>query len=94
MGPRKPFKIDDKDPDLELFEQCIANFHPEFYVLKKNGEPSYKHPDFCKLIFRLRYIPGNTEPYDLHALNLLTDVDISHFMHDALCVVEGPFLSK
>ncbi len=88
MGPRKPFKIDEKDPDLELFEQCVANFHPEFYVLKKNGDPSYEHPYFWKRTVRFRYIPGNTEPYDLHALNLLTDVDISHFMHDALCVVE------
>ncbi|MGR5452261.1 hypothetical protein ACP3V3_21425 [Vibrio sp. PNB22_3_1] len=88
MASRESFKIDKNDPDLLMFEQVIANFHPEFYALKQNGKPSYEYPDFWKLTLRFNYIPGNTDPYDLHALNLLTDIDISHYTHDAICVVE------
>ncbi|MEZ9275517.1 hypothetical protein AB4121_08915 [Vibrio sp. 10N.286.54.B2] len=91
MAPRKPFRIDNNDPDLQLFEQCVTKFHPEFYALKQNGQSSYEHPEFWKRTLKFKDIPGNTAPYDVHALHLFSYIDIRHYLHDALCAVETTF---
>ncbi|WIH19061.1 hypothetical protein [Photobacterium damselae] len=84
MAPRESFKIDKNDPDLQTFEQVIANFHPEFYALKQNGQPSYEHPDFCKRTLEFKYIPGNKEPYDIFSLNIMTESQADEFINNKL----------
>lgn len=84
MAPRESFKIDKNDPDLLMFEQAIANFHPEFYALKQNGKPSYEHPDFCEKTLEFKYIPGNKEPYDIFSLNIMTKSQADEFINNKL----------
>ncbi|WP_305370882.1 hypothetical protein [Photobacterium leiognathi] len=90
MAPRESFKIDKNDPDLKTFEQAIANFHPEFYALKQNGQPSYEHPDFCEKVLTFTHLPGCNEPYDILAMNLLNEDDIKHYLHDCLVLLGRP----
>ncbi|MCD9464486.1 hypothetical protein CJF25_16090 [Photobacterium phosphoreum] len=91
MAPRENFKIDKNDPDLLMFEQAIANFHPEFYALKQNGQPSYEHPDFCEKVLKFTHLPGCNEPYEILAMNLLNEDDIKHYLHDCLVLLGRPF---
>ncbi|WP_318496161.1 hypothetical protein [Photobacterium leiognathi] len=91
MAPRENFKIDKNDPDLLMFEQAIANFHPEFYALKQDGQPSYEHPDFCEKVLKFTHLPGCDEPYDILAMNLLNEDDIKHYLHDCLVLLGRPF---
>jgi hypothetical protein len=87
MVKRESFKIDPNDPDLKMFEEAIANFHPEFYALKQDGKPSYEHPDFCEITLEFSYLPGNKDPYDIHALNLFTIRDMEDYLQDALYTI-------
>lgn len=107
MSKRQPFKIDPNDPDLQTFEQYITNYHPELYVLKQNGQPSYEHPEFWKHTRQITsqpseqrkpagmfYLPGNTDPYDIYALNLFTQKDIDIYINDVLYVLGKPFVQQ
>lgn len=84
MAKRESYKIDPNDPDLKMFEEAIANFHPEFYALKQDGKPSYEHPDFCERTLKFSYLPGNKDPYDIHALNMMTREHTDQFINDKL----------
>lgn len=84
------FKISPNDPDLEMFEKCITNFHPEFYVLKQNGKPSYEHPDFCEKTLGFDYLPGCKDDYDVLAMSLLNKDDIRFYVHENLVLLGRP----
>jgi hypothetical protein len=91
MVKRESFKIDPNDPDLKIFEEAIANFHPEFYALKQDGKPSYEHPDFCDKTLAFRYLPGSKDPYDIHALNLFDEDAVKFYLYESLVLLGRPF---
>jgi hypothetical protein len=78
--------IDEKDPDLKLFEQMLGQHIPEFIALAKAEQPSYNNPDFLKL--NLSLLPtekgvNERDNVDFNfALSLFTeDISVAYQQH-------------
>ena len=87
---KKSFKIDNQDSDLATFERVIAFTHPEFKALKKDGKPSYEHPQFHHVTPIFRFLPGNNEPYCIHALNMFEKEDVEDYAWECQTLLERP----
>lgn len=90
---RQPFTIDCKDKDLQIFELNIVEHHPELKQLKIGGKLSYEHPQFHELSIKVNDMPGNSKPYCIFAMNLLSWMTLKSTTGSVKHYWKDPFLS-
>ncbi|MEZ8037799.1 hypothetical protein [Vibrio crassostreae] len=90
------YKISEDDPDLEVFEKLIADFHPWFKRFKKKarGRPSYEHMNFCQWAFKKGQLPGNDDDYCPFAFTFFNQAHVNNYLFDCQLFLEKPYGRK
>lgn len=90
------FKIAEDDPDLEVFERLIVDYHPWYRRFKKKAEnrPSYKHKNFSYRAFEQGPLPGNDDPYCPFAFSFFNKAHLRNYLYDCHIFLQKPYGRK
>ncbi|MCU8150708.1 hypothetical protein M2G93_21605 [Vibrio vulnificus] len=90
------YKIPKNDPDLEVFERFIADFHPRYQRLQNTGlnKPSYEHDDFAQIALEHGPFPGSDDDYCLFSLTLFNKHHLANYLLECQLFLEKPYGRK
>ncbi|EHK9076110.1 hypothetical protein KCU32_001863 [Vibrio parahaemolyticus] len=90
------YKIPKNDPDLEVFERFIADFHPRYQRLQNTGfnKPSYEHDDFAQIALEHGPFPGSNDDYCLFSLTLFNKHHLANYLLECQLFLEKPYGRK